>query len=502
MVLSAALLATIPWHWGEEVGKEWLKQACVLLVVSCPCALVISTPVSYVCALASSAANGVLIKGGCHLEVLGRLTAIAFDKTGTLTEGNFVLRALLGFVPDDADASKVEVEGEIDKAARERRQSMLKLLLSVEQRSSHPMANALCDAAKSEGVSAATSVEQVVTLAGEGVQAVVDGQLVQIGSSRMARRLGWLSGGKAGANAAAASGGISVVPAVADLVDGWEATGATVGWLGVDHKPVGVFSVADTMRSESREALELLKQMGIETIMCTGDSQGAADGIASQLPGLTAVRAQLLPKDKVTEVTALLGSHAQRFGRSAKVAMVGDGINDAPALAAANVGIAMGAAGTPVAMETADVALMDSDLRKLAWAVKLGRRTLGKIRQNVVLSISIKLVMIVLTAVKLANLWLAIATDLGAMLLVTLNGMTLLDPPKKKGKVAQRSAKKQAVVTGAELEDTLDTMEGGHAGGGCCAHDHSHGHGHDDEDDNKGDSGHDHGHSHGHFGVE
>jgi hypothetical protein len=223
------------------------------------------------------------------------------------------------------------------------------------------------------------------------------------------------------------------------------------------------------------------------------------------------VRAQLLPKDKVTEVTSLLASQAAKSGKHAKVAMIGDGINDAPALAAANVGIAMGAAGTPVAMETADVALMDSDLRKLAWTVQLGRRTLGKIRQNVIFSIAVKVAMITLTICKMANLWLAIGSDLGCMLIVTLNGMRLLDPPKK-----NPNLNKKCAAAGEAVE--MGAVGGGDScKKGCCGaddgakagldHDHGHGHGHDDPPQKKeggcggggdDDAGHDHGHGHGH----
>ena len=382
VIFCALCLAVVPWFVTDEVtAKKWLYQALVLLVVACPCALVISTPLTYVCALATAAKKGMLIKGGAHLETLGRLSVLAIDKTGTLTEGRFQMREL-----------DVLSEKEFPRAR------VLGLIAAAEGRSSHPLAVAVVRTAKTEGVDIPRKVEDYKTLEAEGIACMVDGLQVHIGNRRLAKRLGWVSGDGGGDGRA----------------EEWERSGCTVCWVGVGGKLVGVFGVADTPRPEAQEAMQMLKDAGIRTVMLTGDNNGTAEAVR-KLVGLTEVRAELLPEDKVRIVSELkkqmqAGTEGGCFGSKLTIAMVGDGINDAAALARSDVGIAMGAGGTAAAMETAHVALMDSDLRKLAAAVMLGKETLQRIRENVVVSLVTKAIMITLAGLGVAPLWLAIVT--------------------------------------------------------------------------------------------
>lgn len=416
VVLAAILAATIPFAFGTEVGKEWLYRACVLLVVACPCALIISTPITYLCALSRAAKTGILVKGGCHLETLGRLRVIGMDKTGTLTQGNFRLIELLPVAPGTSNAAA----GAQPAVATLTQKQMLRLLLSVEALSSHPMAAALCAAARAKGVTPAEDVHDFEVLSQGGVAATINGRRVRVGSSRVARELGWTASGYAELKGSAE--GAPAGETVVEMLARWEAGGGTVGWIGVDSEPVAVLHVADAVRPEAKEAVTELTRLQVSTVMLTGDNEGAAEAVRMQL-GLPMARAELLPQDKLTELAKLKADSREQKGT---VGMIGDGINDGPALAAADVGIAMGAAGTAVAMETADVALMDSDLRKVAEAVKIGKACRSKIIQNMTLAFVIKFITLALTLTGFGSLWLAISADIGAMLLVVLNGMTLL----------------------------------------------------------------------------
>jgi Cd2+/Zn2+-exporting ATPase len=360
------------------------------------------------------------------------------DKTGTLTEGDFRLTEL--------------------EVVREDRRTVLQLLASVEQRSSHPIAVALCKAAAAEGATPSEVVEQYETIGGEGIQAVVGTRHIAVGNQRMAARMGWMS---------------TVNSGLAKKAEKWEADGGTVCWIGVVDGPLlGVFSAADVPRPEAKEAIMMLNALGVRTVMCTGDGEGTAQAVGRAL-GVSEIRSKLRPSDKVDEVKLLKG---EKTGTA--VGMVGDGVNDAPALAAADIGIAMGATGTVVAMETADVALMDTDLRKLAKAVRLGRQCANKIRQNIAFSLVSKVAVIALTLTGHSALWIAIVCDVGAMLIVTLNGMTVLGSPVKR----------------------LAQAHGSHDHSRDHSHCHDHGDSHDHSDHDHGNShdhsDHDHGHSH------
>ncbi len=359
----------------------WFYRALVLLVIACPCALVISTPVSIVSALARAAREGVLIKGGAHLEALGRVRAVAFDKTGTLTEGRPGVDEVVGL--DGSSPATV-----------------LALAASLEGRSEHRVARAILDAAQRDGVAVRPS-GGFRALAGLGAEAEVGGEVYVLGNHRLMEERGVCG------------------PHVEEVLGRVEGDGRTAVVLADRTHALGVIAVSDRVREEGVEAIRDLRRSGVEHVaMLTGDNEITARAVARRL-GIEDVRAERLPEDKVGEVRDLVARHGV-------VAMVGDGINDAPALAAASVGAAMGGAGTDAALETADVALMGDDLRRLAWAVRLGRRTLSVIRQNVTFAIGIKAVFLALAIPGLATLWMAVAADMGASLLVTANGLRLL----------------------------------------------------------------------------
>jgi len=468
MVLGALLMATVPWATGSpEEARGWFRQALILLVVACPCALVISTPITYVCALACAAKRGILIKGGVFLEALGQLTCLALDKTGTLTLGSFQL-------------TQLELLGEAS------REQFLYNLGSVEAMTSHPMAVALVAAMKKEGIQGSKDVDQYTTHPGEGVSATVDGHLVEVGNARFGSRVGWIS---------------ELADAKMALALKWEKQGGTVGYVAVDGVLQGMFAVNDTPRKEAQAAMASLKSLGITTVMLTGDNQGSAEAIQEQVM-VEEIHAGLKPQDKTEAVAALKLSYGAKAGSGAEgsiwncyaqsggVGMVGDGINDAPALAAADIGIAMGAAGTAVAMETADTVLMDSNLNKLVLAIELGRVCRQKIRENIALSVVTKVAMIGLTLAGHGSLWLAIVTDVGTMLLVTFNGMSVMGYGKQPEPSANGHSHSHGGGGGCcghdddSTETAKPTAAVTPAAGGCCSgHGHgapapSHGHGH------------------------
>ena len=294
------------------------------------------------------------------------------------------------------------------------------MLSSVESQSTHPLASALVDLASSEGVSSTDcAVSDFYSLPGEGVGATVDGARVLVGNRRLAERQQWIE---------------SAPDVCADALL-WEQEGMTVGWMAVDGVPRAIFAASDAPREQAAEAIRQLRALGIQPMMVTGDNPGSAAKCASAIHlENDEVSAGLLPKDKV----AVLKSVKEQGKGGGKVAFCGDGVNDAPALAAADVSLAMGATGTLVAMETADVAIMHTDLRKIAKAVRLGRKTIRKIKENVIFSFLMKVIMIGLTLSGHSALWLAVVADVGSMLIVTFNGMTLL---------GSKSRSKPAAVT-------------------------------------------------------
>ena len=381
MILAVAIFLAPPLLFGGA-WDVWFYRALVLLVIACPCALVISTPVTIVAALAGAAKQGVLVKGGIHLETPARLKAIAMDKTGTLTEGRpqVVEIVLLG--------GRSETE-------------LLGLAAALEARSGHPIARAiLAKAAELKIVPEPAEAVQAIT--GRGVIGRVAGREMWLGSRRCIE--------ERGINTAE----------ILQQVDALSSAGRTIVAVGDGQDICGLIAVADAVRPEAKDIVTALHRAGIEhVVMLTGDNSATAEAIAKQT-GIDEVRAELLPGDKVAAVEDL----GRRYG---SVAMVGDGVNDAPAMGRANLGIAMGAMGSDAAIETADVALMSDDLSKLAWLVRHSRATLVAIRQNVAFSIAVKLLFTVLTVIGFASLWGAIAADVGASLLVVLNGLRLLN---------------------------------------------------------------------------
>ncbi len=390
---TAVLVAAVPPLLFEQVfwgNHGWLMRALQMLVIACPCALVISTPVSLVSAMTNAASRGVLIKGGRYLEALSRVRVFAFDKTGTLTEGHPIITDVVdvctcGECPEDCG---------------------LQHAAAVEAQSSHPLARALLTEAQARGV-VVPRAEDVTVLGGRGMEGSVNGAAVTVASH------------------AHFDEHFPHDEDVCRLADELAAQGKTV--IMVRHDPssslragcvCALFGVADTPRPGSRQALADLKTQGtIYTVMLTGDSPAVAAEIGRQV-GVDEVRANLLPEDKVTAVESLAEEYQT-------VAMVGDGINDAPALAQADVGIAMGGAGSAQAMETADVVLMGDDLAQLPLIVHLSRRTRSVVTANIVLALAVKAAVFVLAMAGLATLWMAIAADVGASVVVILNGMRL-----------------------------------------------------------------------------
>lgn len=380
LALALGVLLVPPLAFGAS-WAEWLYRALVLLVVGCPCALVISTPVSIVAALTAAARNGVLVKGGTHVESPARLVALALDKTGTLTVGR----------PEVVEVVPMNEHTEAE---------LLGIALAIESRSEHPLALAVVRHPTKRGVSAAPA-QDVLAGQGKGMTATIDGRRFWLGSHRYLEERG------------------QETPAVHDRLEQLAASGRTVVILGNETHVCGFLALADEVRPESVEAIRELRAAGIaHVVMLTGDNAGTARRIA-QLTGVDEVKAELLPADKVTALDELVA-------RYERVAMIGDGVNDAPALARATLGIAMGAAGNDAAIETADVALMSDDLSKVPWLVRHSRRTLAIICQNVAFSLGVKLVFVVLTFVGWASLWAAIGADMGASLLVIANGLRLL----------------------------------------------------------------------------
>lgn len=390
VVVLALLVAIVPplfgqpfWNIGSEHG--WLYRALTMLVIACPCALVISTPVTVISAITAAARQGVLIKGGAYLEALGTVKAIAFDKTGTLTEGRPVVM----------ETRSVDCEtGELCSQCND----VLALAAAIESRSTHPLAQAVVDEAQSRQIlNRYSHAQDVENMAGQGIKGMIDGQQVVVGSHALF------------------DSAYAHQPELCDMVENAESRGLSTMLLHDGERVRGYIAVADKVRENSPAVISALNDMQLETIMLTGDNPKVARAVGVKV-GVQDVRASLLPEDKVTMVKSLMQQYEH-------VAMVGDGVNDTPALASATVGIAMGGAGTAQAMETADIALMGDDLRQLPKAIKLARFARSLILQNVVLSIGMKLIFLAMAATGGVNMWAAIFADVGMSLIVTLNGM-------------------------------------------------------------------------------
>lgn len=396
-ILAVALgVAIIPPLLGLGAYGDWLYRGLVLLVIGCPCALVISTPVSIVAAIASAARAGVVIKGGKYLEELGKVSVVAFDKTGTLTRGEPVVTG-----------TRCAVHGEPIKPEEcASCRYMLTTAAAIESQAQHPLAQAIVREAQRQGLDWRTeNTEAVEAIGGRGVRGVVNGHPITLGSHQFIHE-------SAGEN--------SHDPTFCGLVQQAEAAGQTVMVMDCARCGVqGYIAVADTVREDAAKAVQELKRIGIaKTAMLTGDNAITAGAIGSMLD-IDEIKAGLLPQDKMTAVQEL----TDRYGR---VAMVGDGVNDAPALAAASVGVAMGVMGSATALETADVALMTDDLSRIPFVIQLGRRTVAIIKQNIVFALALKAVFLALAILGVATLWMAVFADVGASLIVILNGMRLL----------------------------------------------------------------------------
>jgi len=375
LALAVAVLGPWAFGWGWMAAAY---KALVLLVIACPCALVISTPVSIVSALAAAARHGVLIKGGIHLEEARKLRAVALDKTGTITEGKprLVQWTLLA---EDADAARVE-----------------HIAYALAVHSDHPVSRAIA-----AGLSAnRTEARAFAALAGRGVQAEVDGQRYVLGNHRLIEDRGQCSA------------------ALEQRLLEHERAGRTVTLLADELRVLALFAVADTVKPHAKDAVQALRALGITPVMLSGDNQATASAVAQEA-GIEEARGNLLPADKLAAIQALQREHGP-------TAMTGDGINDAPALAQADIGIAMGGAGTDTAMEAADIVVMNDDLRRIAHTVRLSRTTHAVLWQNIALALGIKAVFLLLAVLGSATMWMAVFADMGASLLVVANGLRLM----------------------------------------------------------------------------
>ena len=382
IIILALLVAVIPPLLFGADWSTWIYEGLAVLVVGCPCALVVSTPVAVVTAIGNAARNGVLIKGGIHLEESGALKAIAFDKTGTLTKG----------VPAVTDV--VTYKGN--------EQELIRVTAAIEKGSQHPLASAIMRKAEESGLNFNdVSVEDFQSITGKGVKAKVNNDMYYVGSPNLFEELH-----------------SSIETSIKEEITRMQTEGKTVMVLGTEKEILSLIAVADEIRESSREVITKLNDIGIETVMLTGDNQRTAEAIGKQV-GVSDIKADLLPEDKLNFIKGLRAKHKS-------VAMVGDGVNDAPALAASTVGVAMGGAGTDTALETADIALMSDDLGKLPYTIKLSRKALMVIKQNITFSLAIKIVALLLVIPGWLTLWIAIFADMGATLLVTLNSLRLL----------------------------------------------------------------------------
>ncbi|GAE34288.1 heavy metal translocating P-type ATPase [Halalkalibacter akibai] len=384
IMVVAALVAVLPPLFFDGSWETWVYQGLAVLVVGCPCALVISTPISIVSAIGNAAKKGVLVKGGVYLEEIGSLKAIAFDKTGTLTKGVPVVTDYHVLHPHTDD------------------KELFTIITVLESRSQHPLASAIKKKASAENLSYSdVHVDDFTSITGKGIRGKVNGNTYFIGSPNLFKEF------------------TTIDSELEERIQSLQNQGKTVMVVGTATEILAVVAVADEVRESSKLVIEKLHKMGVkETIMLTGDNQGTAHAIG-QYVGVSSIQAELMPEDKLNFIKQLKASYG-------KVAMVGDGVNDAPALAASTVGIAMGGAGTDTALETADVALMGDDLKKLPFTLKLSRKTLNIIKVNIIFAIAIKFIALMLVVPGWLTLWIAIVSDMGATLLVALNSMRLM----------------------------------------------------------------------------
>jgi Cd2+/Zn2+-exporting ATPase len=377
-VIALLVMLVPPLAFGAP-WLDWIYKALVLLVIACPCALVISTPVTVVSGLAAAARRGILVKGGLYLEQGRLLKSVALDKTGTITHGKPALTDVIPFSTATRDQA-------------------LRIAASLDALSEHPVAAAIVAGYENRPHAPVTDFE---ALPGRGVKGTLDGKTYHIGNHRLIEELG------------------KCTPELGRILDRLEAEAKTAVVLCDATGPTAVLAVADTIRNSSREAVASLQVLGVKPVMLTGDNVKTAKAIAAQV-GINEVKGELLPEDKLAAITDLLDR--------GPVGMVGDGVNDAPALAKSSIGFAMGAAGTDTAIETADVALMQDDLRKLPEFIKLSHKTSAILWQNIIFAIGVKVIFFALTFTGQTSLWLAVFADMGASLIVVFNGLRLLRP--------------------------------------------------------------------------
>ncbi|MGR3177526.1 MAG: heavy metal translocating P-type ATPase, partial [Candidatus Anammoxibacter sp.] len=381
VMLLAVLVASIPPFIFHESFSAWFYRALVLLVISCPCALVISTPVSLIAGITNAARNGILFKGGVYLEHIGSLKAIAFDKTGTLTKGTPVVTDIITLSGQSED-------------------DILRIAASIEARSEHSIANAILNEAREKNI-ALIEGSNFQAITGKGAVMEIDNIKHYIGNVKLFSALGFSFSNVEG------------------ILSGLQNEGKTTLLIGADKTVFGIIAVADEVRKECRQTITELYDKGINKIvMLTGDYRNTAGAISRTLK-IDEFLSELSPEDKVNAIKSLIKEHG-------KTGMVGDGINDAPALTAATVGIAMGKSGTDIALESADVTIMGDDLSKLPIAIELGRQTMRVIKQNIGISIMLKVIFLALVVPGITTLWMAVGADMGASLIVIMNGLRLL----------------------------------------------------------------------------
>ena len=378
--IGAVILAILPPLILGGGWADWIQRACIFLVISCPCALVISVPLGFFGGIGASSKIGILVKGSNYLEAVAEMTTIVFDKTGTLTKGEFKVS---------------EVQPSADKNNTIGKEELLEIAAYGEGYSNHPIANSIREAyGKTLSMERVTDTEEI---AGHGIHTFIDGREVYLGNAKLmdAQNIAYTENKTAG----------------------------TVVYVACNNVFAGSIVISDTVKEGSKDAIRDMKQVGVKkTVMLTGDRQAAADAVAAEL-GIDEVHAELLPADKVGQVEKLLGAQNEKE----RLAFVGDGINDAPVLTRADIGIAMGSMGSDAAIEAADIVLMDDDIRKIASLVKIARKTLGIVKQNIVFALAVKALVLLLGALGMANMWEAVFADVGVSVIAILNSMRTLN---------------------------------------------------------------------------
>ena len=380
VTIGAVILAILPPLILGGGWADWIQRACIFLVISCPCALVISVPLGFFGGIGASSKIGILVKGSNYLEAVAEMTTIVFDQTGTLTKGEFKVS---------------EVQPSADKNNTIGKEELLEIAAYGEGYSNHPIANSIREAyGKTLSMERVTDTEEI---AGHGIHTFIDGREVYLGNAKLmdAQNIAYTENKTAG----------------------------TVVYVACNNVFAGSIVISDTVKEGSKDAIRDMKQVGVKkTVMLTGDRQAAADAVAAEL-GIDEVHAELLPADKVGQVEKLLGAQNEKE----RLAFVGDGINDAPVLTRADIGIAMGSMGSDAAIEAADIVLMDDDIRKIASLVKIARKTLGIVKQNIVFALAVKALVLLLGALGMANMWEAVFADVGVSVIAILNSMRTLN---------------------------------------------------------------------------